>query len=193
MSSFPGQTRGTPHFSKSSLKFVIAGALSAPLRQILLEILVLLHLHSIIFLPSLHTSYPPPGLSPSSTFHFASTLSGGLLPERLAIRQSTFYYASTLSQRRKPRGSRTLLYIPLCFYFIGTEASPSSSTLSLYIPLCFYFIRKSSYSYFLLRFPLHSIMLLLYRSSSYAIKGQNEGSTFHYASTLSTGTAKEWC
>lgn len=130
MSSFPGQTRGTPHFSKSSLKFVIAGALSAPLRQILLEILVLLHLHSIIFLPSLHTSYPPPGLSPSSTFHFASTLSGGLLPERLAIRQSTFYYASTLSQRRKPRGSRTLLYIPLCFYFIPFLFSPLISCSS---------------------------------------------------------------
>ena len=58
------------------------------------------------------------------------------------------------------------IYIPLCFYFIGSAPGYHDACLLIYIPLCFYFILVDATIEY-----IHSIF------------------TFHYASTLSG----RWC
>ena len=55
-----------------------------------------------------------------------------------------------------------VIYIPLCFYFIGTGSWRLFRGFSIYIPLCFYFIPAQSASLYSLP-NLHSTMLLLYK------------------------------
>ena len=99
------------------------------------------------------------------TFHYASTLSRrpGYRNRKIGA-LFTFHYASTLSLFWRISFSlRAWIYIPLCFYFIGTNALPADYPIEIYIPLCFYFISArcgNRYQNFLLF-------------------------TFHYASTLS--------
>ena len=76
------------------------------------------------------------------------------------------------------------LYIPLCFYYIGTSVRNPLSFSNLYIPLCFYYItrqQKGQQRYIL---SLHSTMLLLY-PICLKIWTMSNTFTFHYASTIS--------
>ncbi len=76
------------------------------------------------------------------------------------------------------------LYIPLCFYYIGTSVRNPLSFSNLYIPLCFYYItrqQKGQQRYIL---SLHSTMLLLY-PICLKIWRMSNTFTFHYASTIS--------
>ena len=57
------------------------------------------------------------------------------------IEKFTFHYASTLSDCIVFKNHICIIYIPLCFYFIGKTAwGMCRSPASIYIPLCFYFI-----------------------------------------------------
>ena len=99
------------------------------------------------------------------------------------------------------------LYIPLCFYYIGTSVRNPLSFSNLYIPLCFYYItrqQKGQQRYILslhstmlllylrriqhrrkLLLPLHSTMLLLYPGILDLLLPLCYIFTFHYASTIS--------
>ena len=119
------------------------------------------------------------------TFHYASTLSicrempGGsrtdlhstmllLYPDTVRGTRKdgtifTFHYASTLSPLTILSLPYSIIYIPLCFYFIIPSVLGSSLVILIYIPLCFYFI---FFRILICRFRLlhlHSTMLLLYR------------------------------
>ena len=74
----------------------------------------------------------------------------------------TFHYASTLSIMVLIFMAASLIYIPLCFYFILRLPSNTRGSVFIYIPLCFYFISNTN-------------------------MGMMQGFkfTFHYASTLS--------
>ena len=165
------------------------------------------------------------------TFHYASTLSEGA--EYIAAFNQmtfTFHYASTLSRKpsshsrplyndlhstmlllyRTAQGllpaSAARIYIPLCFYFIGSRSAlppgwsvnlhstmlllyPSSSSslfqrFLIYIPLCFYFINNI--------YPFHSSLwkFTFHYASTLSLSPLSNGIgypsfTFHYASTLS--------
>ena len=54
------------------------------------------------------------------------------------------------------------IYIPLCFYFIGSPENPNKELLRIYIPLCFYFIPHCAAPVYGWIPHLHSTMLLLY-------------------------------
>ena len=142
------------------------------------------------------------------TFHYASTLSDRDRSHSCLDWPFTFHYASTLSWWRGCTVRLLLIYIPLCFYFIGQALRIRKRFIFIYIPLCFYFIRTDSrclkfplkylHSTMLLLyhtpqklpsisfFNLHSTMLLLYQRPSSKNLGSTESFTFHYASTLST-------
>ena len=127
------------------------------------RLLQILHLHSTMLL--LYLKCPSCGLHIGRNLH--STM---LLLYRIA----------------EPQVHRfKLIYIPLCFYFIGWNHSGFYVCCSIYIPLCFYFINPTAnpldsefgnlHSTMLLLYPqrmmacgllqhhLHSTMLLLYR------------------------------
>ena len=103
-------------------------------------------------------------------------------------------------------GGQSIIYIPLCFYFIRFERISSNhgsvftfhyaSTLSksgcytLYNTISFTFHYASTLSLVLLLFKsfrdnLHSTMLLLYLGTARRIRAKSKTFTFHYASTLS--------
>ena len=133
------------------------------------------------------------------TFHYASTLSEGA--EYIAAFNQmtfTFHYASTLS--RKPSSHSRPLYndlhsTMLLLYRTAQGLLPASAA-RIYIPLCFYFIGSRSalppgwsvnlHSTMLLLYPvhsplhplqnlyLHSTMLLLYRDAMTAAVGKIE-------------------
>ena len=117
----------------------------------------------------------------------------------------TFHYASTLSGSLRRSLLSSLIYIPLCFYFISSAAHAAIFFFPIYIPLCFYFIltkstKSSCNCLFTFHYAstlslistqntshnhnLHSTMLLLYLLPVvYCI--DHSVFTFHYASTLS--------
>ena len=103
------------------------------------------------------------------TFHYASTLSEGA--EYIAAFNQmtfTFHYASTLS--RKPSSHSRPLYndlhsTMLLLYRTAQGLLPASAA-RIYIPLCFYFIGSRSALPPGWSVNLHSTMLLLYPSSS---------------------------
>ena len=70
--------------------------------------------------------------------------------------------------RLSARGSRLIIYIPLCFYFIYERSSECYDSSLIYIPLCFYFIQ------------MDDVKRIVHHQS-----------TFHYASTLSGNEAAE--
>ena len=77
------------------------------------------------------------------TFHYASTLSGSSPPASspnpdLHSTMLLLYPCAT----RLPSSMR-IIYIPLCFYFIGRGDHQRPGRRHIYIPLCFYFIQKS--------------------------------------------------
>ena len=107
---------------------------------------------------------------------------------RYMMLKFTFHYASTLSAALLSTRETTLIYIPLCFYFIakGKERTQEliqnlhSTMLLLYQKL--YKVDMD------INCNLHSTMLLLYPVES---TPEHPGSafTFHYASTLSESNA----
>ena len=119
-------------------------------------------------------------LTKNGTFFYQGTKFFSL-PDKILF---TFHYASTLSMTDFRRPAYSVIYIPLCFYFIAVVPPMSSagsgsftfhyaSTLShvsvlliscilIYIPLCFYFIWVTGYDI-----------------------NDYDKFTFHYASTLS--------
>ena len=142
---------------------------------------------------------------PAFTFHYASTLSGG---SRNSLSDRTHLHSTMLLLYRfttRDDGLNTIIYIPLCFYFISAAFLVEVSDLYLhstmlllypknrflfmdinliYIPLCFYFIRYPL-SFVRSDVYLHSTMLLLYLKSCDHF-GDYIKFTFHYASTLSS-------
>ena len=99
-----------------------------------------------------------------STFHYASTLSNTRTCEKCCCDSSTFHYASTLSMEQAYffRHNTNLHSIMLLLYLVQQMCSSHHSTI--YIPLCFYFIGSRS-RYYCTDLHLHSIMLLLYLSN----------------------------
>ena len=80
--------------------------------------------------------------APIFTFHYASTLSQGSCRYSEGEEEFTFHYASTLSNGSEFSFSAiSLIYIPLCFYFIENSRYFRNTSDCIYIPLCFYFIR----------------------------------------------------
>ena len=120
------------------------------------------HLHSTMLLlyhyPWKDSSYG----EPEFTFHYASTLSSWMMLATAMTTKFTFHYASTLSGSLRRSLLSSLIYIPLCFYFISSAAHAAIFFFPIYIPLCFYFILTKST-----------------KSSCNCLF------TFHYASTLS--------
>ena len=188
-------------------------------------------------LPNLHSTmlllYP--GLNPifalnaQFTFHYASTLSLILHIRFNTVCVFTFHYASTLSESDdKTLGIQCNLHSTMLLLYLQ-EHEWSNTVRIIYIPLCFYFIGNSPptlctylhlHSTMLLLYPephfatarhkkhLHSTMLLLYHRILkrrmrpfkiyiplcfyFIVNTDSEqelrvGFTFHYASTLS------WC
>ena len=82
------------------------------------------------------------------------------------------------------RPDRSVIYIPLCFYFICRVTVVSVFCICIYIPLCFYFIEAAGRPSARMGLYLHSTMLLLYRIRAANAEGWSLF-TFHYASTLS--------
>ena len=125
-------------------------------------------------------------LSVGFTFHYASTISSPLwhwtLPCTLLYIPLCFYYINALKELKD---LDVALYIPLCFYYILLPWLQMMRENRLYIPLCFYYIENFH------RWPchafasLHSTMLLLYRNWLYYICNEDRNFTFHYASTIS--------
>ena len=77
-----------------------------------------------------------------------------------------------------------LIYIPLCFYFIGDDESRCVRCWWIYIPLCFYFIlRKRSLRQGSFKFTFHYASTLSKKTRQSARYASTF--TFHYASTLS--------
>src|SRR5699024_8622756 len=74
------------------------------------------------------------------TFHYASTLSfpGIYFQNPPHYLHSTMLLLYRISFRLPT--SSTLIYIPLCFYFISRSLPWPPPTSGIYIPLCFYFI-----------------------------------------------------
>ena len=119
----------------------------------------------------------------SFTFHYASTLSKTsiqlcLCPDNLHSTMLLLYHTIGWAVQ----GVYTI-YIPLCFYFIGSYDIYNVPTDRIYIPLCFYFIPFRflhvevifviyiPLCFYFIQFPvcdctcqidLHSTMLLLY-------------------------------
>ena len=97
------------------------------------------------------------------TFHYASTLSSASISSSPRIALFTFHYASTLSRRNTRTGiPGSIIYIPLCFYFIKTDRSYESDILNLHSTmLLLYPTWESTHCHSVCN--LHSTMLLLYR------------------------------
>ena len=79
------------------------------------------------------------------------------------------------------------IYIPLCFYFIDNHLHHLTWDFWIYIPLCFYFIAEGPWMTKTEESYLHSTMLLLYRWRVSSVSSPFQF-TFHYASTLSWHT-----
>ena len=79
---------------------------------------------------------------------------------------------------------RSLIYIPLCFYFIHCCSIIQRIDVDIYIPLCFYFICSSC------RWSSHSERIYIplcfyFISFPKRTTAEDDKFTFHYASTLS--------
>ena len=96
----------------------------------------------------------------------------------------TFHYASTLSSWKSSFASFCIIYIPLCFYFIGRGDTDRPRRIQIYIPLCFYFIDKADMGLYQesgIYIPLCFYFIRDWDwSTAFTAKF-----TFHYASTLS--------
>ena len=96
----------------------------------------------------------------------------------------TFHYASTLSISARVLQGHTLIYIPLCFYFIGDAGVVCKVYDFIYIPLCFYFIVSVKHMDELsFLFTFHYASTLSVHLLQKSLRGNLF--TFHYASTLS--------
>ena len=78
----------------------------------------------------------------------------------------------------------SVIYIPLCFYFIGESVRVYLVLVHIYIPLCFYFIQEIN------RPLVQSIRIYIplcfyFIGSGLTQLRQQSRFTFHYASTLS--------
>ena len=118
------------------------------------------------------------------TFHYASTLSRN--PRAIQHWYSHLHSTMLLLYRQcsMKMAALTMIYIPLCFYFIlPTESGPRARHL-IYIPLCFYFIGRREWLHSgTAQFTFHyastlSLAIRKARLCRYRF-------TFHYASTLS--------
>ena len=141
------------------------------------------------------------------TFHYASTLSLILHIRFNTVCVFTFHYASTLSESDdKTLGIQCNLHSTMLLLYLQ-EHEWSNTVRIIYIPLCFYFIGNSPPT-LCTYLHLHSTMLLLYHRILkrrmrpfkiyiplcfyFIVNTDSEqelrvGFTFHYASTLS------WC
>ena len=125
-----------------------------------------------------------PGWERAFTFHYASTISWLTYQNTMELLIFTFHYASTISYIFPPLPRlQSLLYIPLCFYYIlwVDNGQPISDHFTFHYAST---ISCSSEGLMSLFSPLHSTMLLLY--PAYNGKGAYTNNfTFHYASTIS--------
>ena len=105
-----------------------------------IHIVPLLNLHSTMLLLY---RFPPLSICISIifTFHYASTLSSISSSSRLCIAWFTFHYASTLSSERLSEFSSSFSFT---FHYASTLSFAQRSLCAvctlIYIPLCFYFI-----------------------------------------------------
>ena len=82
------------------------------------------------------------------------------------FRRFTFHYASTLSRWWRGCTVRLLLiYIPLCFYFIGKGGTSMTGDMDLHSTMLLLYRRRGSYLCRHIR-HLHSTMLLLYQTTT---------------------------
>ena len=109
-------------------------------------------------------------LTISFTFHYASTLSNRTLCTVYCYTLFTFHYASTLSTKRFPSIPQySVIYIPLCFYFIvdyGTWIKFCWKTYLHSTMLLLYQIASDDET--VSNYDLHSTMLLLYQNPDHS-------------------------
>ena len=124
-------------------------------------------LPSVLYIPLCfyYISTLPPAVTNNATFtfHYASTIS--------MVYGDIFHDSYTL------HSTMLLLYLGSCCRF----RRPSV----LYIPLCFYYIRYTAFWTSVPDYPLHSTMLLLYPLATVVLIVLVTIFTFHYASTIS--------
>ena len=77
-----------------------------------------------------------------------------------------------------------MIYIPLCFYFIGKRQHWHDTVLHIYIPLCFYFINRYE-TWNLIISNIYIPLCFYFIFSCTTLNAVSMKSTFHYASTLS--------